>query len=379
MLTTSMPPPLRAARLYGLGTALPAAATAQPDILRFMAAVAGSSGSEEGARAIPFLERIYAGSGIDRRHSVLADYAMEDPSGYGFYPKNAALEPFPSTARRLEIYERESAPLADAAARAALTRSGFKAKEVTHFIVTTCTGFFAPGPDLLMITRLGLRPDVSRTLIGFMGCYAGFNAMKLAQAAVAADPEAVVLVLSVELCTLHFQKRLLPDFMVANSLFADGAAAAVFAAPGARAGGIADLGATHGSVAPDSLDQMSWRIGDTGFEMSLDRRVPATIRDHAPRFLAELLKGARLTRAEVGRWAPHPGGRRIVAELAESLRLEDDATLSARQVLAECGNMSSATIFFVLERELARGGAGPLAALGFGPGLTMEGAIFLPM
>jgi predicted naringenin-chalcone synthase len=344
-----------------------------------MTAVADAAKSEEGARAIPFLERIYAGSGIDRRHSVLADYAMDDPSGFGFYPKNTALEPFPSTARRLEVYERECVSLADTAARTALTRSGFTTKEVTHLIVTTCTGFFAPGPDLQMINRLGLRPDVSRTVIGFMGCYAGFNAMKLAQAAVAADPEAVVLVVSVELCTLHFQKRLLPDFMVANSLFADGAGAAVFAAPGARAGGIADLGAAHGSVAPDSLDQMSWRIGDTGFEMSLDRRVPATIRDHAPRFLAELLARAGLSRAEVGRWAPHPGGRRIIAELAESLRLEEDDTVSARQVLAECGNMSSATIFFVLERELARGGAGPLAALSFGPGLTMEGAVFLPL
>lgn len=263
-------------------------------------------------------------------------------------------------------------------ARAALARSGFTAQEVTHLVFTTCTGFFAPGPDLLLIAGLGLHADVSRTQVGFMGCYAGFNAMKLAAAFVAADPGAVVLVVAVELCSLHFQKRLQPEFLVANSLFADGAAAAVFAAPGARSGGLADLAATHGHMAPDSLDQMSWRIGDTGFEMSLDRSVPGTIRTHAPAFVAELSACAGLAREDIRRWAPHPGGRRIISALSEALGLDEDATRSSRGVLADCGNMSSATIFFVLERELARGGTGPLAALGFGPGLTMEGALFLP-
>lgn len=278
----------------------------------------------------------------------------------------------------MEAYEREAPPLAEAASRAALARSGFTAREVTHLVFTTCTGFFAPGPDLLLIAGLGLRADVSRAQVGFMGCYAGFNAMKLAAAFVAADSGAVVLVVSVELCSLHFQKRLQPEFLVANSLFADGAAAALFAAPGARPGGLADLAATHGRMAPDSLDQMSWRIGDTGFEMTLDRRVPCTIRTHAPAFVAELSARAGLAREEIRRWAPHPGGRRIVSALAEALGLDDDATSSSRGVLADCGNMSSATIFFVLEREFARGGTGPLAALGFGPGLTMEGALFLP-
>ncbi len=366
------------ARLYGLGTALPATSSSQQAVMRFMTATARASFGEEGARAEPFIERLYSSSGIERRHSVLTDYATNDPARFEFYPKDRALEPFPSTARRMEAYEREAPPLAESAARAALASSGFTAQEVTHLVFTTCTGFFAPGPDLLLIAGLGLRADVSRTQVGFMGCYAGFNAMKLAAAFVAADPGAVVLIVSVELCSLHFQKRLQPEFLVANSLFADGAAAAVFAAPGARPGGLADLAATHGRMAPDSLDQMSWRIGDTGFEMSLDRRVPGTIRAHAPAFVSELSARAGLVRDEILRWAPHPGGRRIVSALSEALGLDDDATRSSRGVLADCGNMSSATIFFVLERELARGGTGPLAALGFGPGLTMEGALFLP-
>ncbi len=373
-----MSPPTSRARLYGLGTALPATSSSQQAVMRFMTATARASFGEEGARAEPFIERLYSSSGIERRHSVLTDYATNDPARFEFYPKDRALEPFPSTARRMEAYERESPPLAESAARSALANSGFAPGEVTHLILTTCTGFFAPGPDLLLIARLGLRDDVQRAQVGFMGCYAGFSAMRLARAFVAADPEAVVLVVSVELCSLHFQKRLLAEFLVANSLFADGAAAAVFAAPGARRGGLADLAVMHGRAAPGSQGQMSWRIGDTGFEMSLDRRVPETIRAHAPAFAAELLAHAGLSRGEVSRWAPHPGGRRIVAALADALGLDDDATRSSRGVLADCGNMSSATIFFVLERELARGGAGPLAALGFGPGLTMEGALFLP-
>lgn len=366
------------ARLYGLGTALPAHSASQATVMRFMTRAARAFGGAEGARAVPFIERLYSFSGIERRHSVLADYAMTDASTFEFFPKNRALEPFPGTARRLEIYERESLPLAEAAARAALARSGFAPEDVTHLIFTTCTGFFAPGPDLLLVERLGLGAGVSRVQVGFMGCYAGFTAIKLAADAVAADPAAVALVVSVELCSLHFQKRLLPDFMIANSLFADGAGAAVFAAPGARPDGLADLAATHASVAAASLGHMSWRVGDTGFEMRLDRRVPDTIRAHAPGFLDQLLARAGLGRGEVARWAPHPGGRRIVDALAEALELDEEATRSSRGVLADCGNMSSATIFFVLERELARGKTGALAALGFGPGLTMEGAVFLP-
>ncbi|PIP82632.1 MAG: type III polyketide synthase [Elusimicrobia bacterium CG_4_9_14_3_um_filter_62_55] len=366
------------ARLYALGTALPENASSQHTVMRFMTAAACESFGEEGERAVPFIERLYSSSGIERRHSVLKDYSQANSADFEFFPPSGDLEPFPSTARRMEVFELKAPPLAEAAARAALARSGFTAQEVTHLVFATCTGFFAPGPDLKLIDDLGLRADVSRTQIGFMGCYAGFNAMKLAAAFIGADPGAVALVVSVELCSLHFQKRLRPEFLVANSLFADGAAAAVFAAPGARPGGLADLAATHGRIAPDSRDQMSWRIGDTGFEMSLDRRVPGTIRAHAPAFVAELSARAGLAREDLRRWAPHPGGRRIVSALCEALSLDDDSTRSARGVLADCGNMSSATIFFVLEREFARGETGPLAALGFGPGLTMEGALFLP-
>ncbi len=329
------------------------------------------------AKTVGFLEKIYAASGIEKRHSVVADYAKTDPAEFEFYPKNWALDPFPTTAARMQVFERESVALAEQAARRALAQGGFAPGEVTHLVAATCTGFFAPGPDILLLERLGLRADVQRTVIGFMGCYAGFNAMKTAGQIVAADPAAVVLCLSVELCSLHFQKRPEFDLMIGNSLFADGAGAAVFAATG-RARGLADLAASYGRVAPDSLGGMSWHIGDTGFEMRLDPGVPKTLHQRAPAFAADLLARAGLTRGEVSRWGVHPGGRRIIEGVAEALALDAAQTRSSRAVLAACGNMSSATIFFVLAEEFAGGIDSPLAALGFGPGLTMEGAVFLP-
>ena len=366
------------ARLYGLGTSLPPHSSGQSEILRFMSELARAAHGREAAKTVGFIEKIYAGSGIERRHSVLTDYAKSNPAEFEFYPRNWSLEPFPSTATRMEVYERRSVELAEPAARRALAQAGAAAGDVTHLVVATCTGFFAPGPDVLLIEKLGLRADVERAQIGFMGCYAGFNAMKAAGHILGSEPEAVVLCVCVELCTLHFQKRPEADFLIGNSLFADGAGAAVFAAPGRYARGTADLAATHACVAPNSLDGMSWRIGPTGFEMRLSSAVPRTLRKHAPVFVAELLARAGLSRGEVSRWAVHPGGRRIIEGIAEALGLDDAQTRSARATLAACGNMSSATIFFVLAEEFARGIDSPVAALGFGPGLTMEGAVFVP-
>jgi predicted naringenin-chalcone synthase len=326
------------------------------------------------AVTLDFLEKIYASSGIAKRHSVLADYTKDSPADFEFYPPNWALEPFPTTAARMKVYERWSVDLAEQACRKALRESGAEPAEVTHLVFATCTGLFAPGPDILLIGRLGLLPRVHRAVLGFMGCYAGFTGMRLAGQILGAEPEAVVLQVCVELCSLHFQKRALPDFIVANSLFADGASAAVYARPGRLNRGLADLAATHSRVEKDSLEHMSWRIGASGFEMRLDREVPARLKSAAPGFVAELLARAGFTRGE-NAWAIHPGGRKIVEEVQSSLGLTGSQVRASLEVLNSCGNMSSGTILFVLDRELRRGSRSPVAALGFGPGLTMEGAV----
>jgi len=363
------------ARLYGLGTALPPHQAGQPAVQRFMASLAEATlTGRRRAVTLDFLGKIYASSGIAKRHSVLADYAKDSPEDFEFYPPNWALEPFPTTATRMKLYEKWSVDLAEEACRKALRESGAGPAEVTHLIFTTCTGLFAPGPDVLLLGRLGLGPQVHRSVLGFMGCYAGFNGLRMAGQILGAEPEAVVLQVCVELCSLHFQKKALPDFIVANSLFADGAAAAVYARPGRLKKGLGDLLATHSRVETDSLDHMSWRIGPSGFEMRLNREVPARLKAAAPSFVGELLGKAGLE-PEASAWAIHPGGRKIVDEVQTALALTDSQVLSSREVLSACGNMSSATILFVLDRELRRASASAVTALGFGPGLTMEGAV----
>jgi len=327
------------------------------------------------AVTLDFLGKIYASSGIEKRHSVLSDYTKDLPEDFDFYPPNRALEPFPTTAARMKLYEKWSVDLAEEACRKALREAGAAPAEVTHLIFTTCTGLFSPGPDVLLLGRLGLSPSVQRSVLGFMGCYAGFNGMRMAGQIAAAEPEAVVLQVCVELCTLHFQKKALPDFIVANSLFGDGAAAAVFARPGRLKKGLGDLLATHSRVENDTLDHMSWRIGPTGFEMRLNREVPAKLKAAAPGFVAELL-GKAGRASDQSAWAIHPGGRKIVDEVRAALGLTDSQVRSSREVLKTCGNMSSATILFVLDRELRRPSGRCVTALGFGPGLTMEGAVF---
>lgn len=363
------------ARLYGLGTALPPHQAGQAQVRRFMSSLAEASlTGRRRAVTLEFLGKIYASSGIDTRHSVLSDYTRDVPEDFGFYPPNWALEPFPTTAARMKLYEKWSVDLAEEACRKALSESGARPGEVTHLIFTTCTGLFAPGPDILLLGRLGLGPRVQRSVLGFMGCYAGFNGLRMAGQILAAEPEAVVLQACVELCTLHFQKEPLPDFIVANSLFGDGASAAVYARPGRFKKGLGDLVATHSLVENDSLEHMSWRIGPSGFEMRLDREVPARLKAAAPGFVAELLTKADLAREESA-WAIHPGGRKIVDEIQGALHLTDSEVSSSREILRDCGNMSSATILFVLDRELRRPSSRAVTAVGFGPGLTMEGAV----
>ncbi|HLU48896.1 MAG TPA: type III polyketide synthase [Planctomycetota bacterium] len=366
-----------APRLLGIGTALPRHSSTQERVLDFMLRVLESSGSVSTSDRIADLtRRIYRGSGVERRQSVIVDFDRDDPMDFEFFPRHPALEPFPTTERRMRVYEAESIVLAEEAARRALRRAGVPPESITHIVVSTCTGFFAPGLDVLLVERLGASRSVERTVIGFMGCYAGLTALRAADRIARADPGALVLVVAVELCTLHYQKRPEPDLIVANALFSDGAAAAVVGGDHAGNGGrCGRLLALRSGYAPESLEQMTWRIGDHGFEMRLAAEVPATLRSAAAPFVDSLLVDAGRAREDVRAWAAHPGGPRILSAIDEALSLERGALDSSRSVLRDHGNMSSATIFFVIERELARRSEGTLVALAFGPGLTIEGAV----
>ncbi len=353
--------------LRGIGTAVPDTVAQTADTVAFL-----SRAAEAQPGCTPRLLRVLASmaerSGVAQRATVLTDFLERDPERFAFFPPRWSLEPFPSTARRMEVFEAAAPPLAARAAQAALADADVAPGEVTHLVLSTCTGFFAPGPDIELLRRLGLRSDVQRTVVGFMGCYAGINAMRLADQIVRADPSAVVLQVAVELCSLHYQKTPDLSLLVANLLFGDGASAAVYSSEGPGRGRILR---TRSQVTADSADQMRWEIGDHGFVMHLDASVPKTIEAHARQFVEGLVEDAP---GALG-WAVHPGGRRIVEAIANALDLTREDLAASFDVLREHGNLSSATILFVLDRALARHRAGDrLCVLGFGPGLTMEGA-----
>jgi predicted naringenin-chalcone synthase len=251
---------------------------------------------------------------------------------------------------------------------------------ITHLIVASCTGFVAPGIDATLIKTLGLSPSVGRTQIGFMGCHGAFNGLRAAAAHTGAEPGAVALVVAVELCSLHFRYGWDPEKVVANALFADGAAAAVLAGaahPGEARAGAWRLAASGSCLFPDSDEAMTWLVGDHGFEMTLSPRVPDLICSHLRPWLESWLRGRGLRLSDVKSWAIHPGGPRIVSSVVESLDLPDTAAAASNDILAQRGNMSSPTILFILDRLRREDAPRPCVALGFGPGLAAESALFI--
>lgn len=324
------------------------------------------------------LPAIYDRSAIDYRYSVVEDYGREDADAFTFFPKDWSLQPAPSTEQRNRKYREAVLPLAERAARNALRRADVPAEEVTHVIAVSCTGFFAPGLDIELVKRLGLPPTTQRTFIGFMGCYAAFNALRVAHSFCQSTPSARVLVVCAELCTLHFQTEGSLEEVVVNSLFSDGAAAAVLAArPADAARGRLAYVDNHTQLDDDSMEAMTWDIGDTGFLMGLSSRVPEVIAHHLPAYLDALLAPHELDRDAVDFWAIHPGGRAIVEQARDVLGLADADVHDSLEVLRRYGNMSSPTILFVLKRILEQtNGIGSGVAMAFGPGLTIEGALF---
>jgi len=326
---------------------------------------------------LPLIENIFTGRGINHRQSVLQDYIQQDPEYFTFFPKNWGLEPFPSTAQRMQAFEETSVELIAKASQSALEHAGLEAQEVTSLIVTSCTGFFAPGPDVILMQKLGLSPNVKRTLIGFMGCCAAFNGMHSAQSIIAQDKDSVVLHVCVELCSLHLQKKPSKELWVANCIFSDGCSAAVYGGETYKEKSKATLLKTHSLVIPDSQDQMAWRIGDYGFEMRLRPSVPRQLQTVGPDFLEQLLHVNDLPRSDITGWVIHPGGRKIIEVLRDTFSLTEGDISASTNVLSNHGNMSSATLYYVLAEELKRNqSSGIYAALGFGPGLTVEGALF---
>ena len=313
----------------------------------------------EGSRQARLFARMAERSGIDHRWSVLSQEDAKLDAGEGFY----AGEP-PSTAQRMAIYAEEAPKLA----MGAIEKLG-DLPDITHIVVASCTGFIAPGIDQILARKLGLADDIERVLIGFMGCYAAVTALRTARHIVRSEPDARVLVVTVELSTLHHQDNVDLEPMLAGAQFGDGAAAAIVSSEGE---GLM-LGEGIAAALEDSEDLITWRIGDTGFHMRLSGEVPGRIRSA---LLRDDARGRVLGEGDTPQaYAVHAGGRSILDAVAEGLDLAPDALDHSRGVLRDYGNMSSSTLMFVLDR-IMRDRPESGVALAFGPGLAMEGFRF---
>jgi len=306
-------------------------------------------------------DRLADKSQIDHRQSVLEPLPDALGSACGFY----RLEHFPSTGQRMARYEAEAPALAEQACLALGLESG--GSRITHLIMASCTGFAAPGVDHGLIRRFNLPQGVERSVVGFMGCQAAINALKLAWHIARSDPRARVLVVNIELCSLHLQAAREIGPLLCSLLFADGCSAAIVSAEprGLRIEGF------HAAMVPEAAGQITWRIGDQGFDMVLSGLVPLTIARALPAHAEAVLGGVPM--AEISHWAVHPGGRSILDAVTHGLALAPGALDISRDVLRRFGNMSSATVMFVLERVMAVARAGERGcAIAFGPGLSAE-------
>jgi predicted naringenin-chalcone synthase len=361
--------------VLGLGTAVPRHYVQREESLAF--ALSCFAQNEDDGRRIKLL---YRKAGVDRRHSVVLDSRDGDGVSQTFYePPNGANRSGPALDKRMMMYEREAPVLAGEACRKAFSQPIVDPGQVTHLVTVSCSGFTAPGVDVRLIKQLGLSPATERIHVGFMGCHGALNGLKAARAIVESQPEAVVLLCAVELCTLHYHYGNQFDQMVANALFADGAAAMVLGGP--RSGLAEDcpwkLAATASRLFENSEEAMTWRIRNNGFVMSLSPEVPGLIRDHLRGWLEEWLSSNGLGLEDVKSWAVHPGGPKILASVAQALELGDEDLAASREILRTRGNMSSPTVLFIMERLRENPTPLPCVALGFGPGLMAEAALFI--
>lgn len=324
------------------------------------------------------LKAIYQSTGIEYRHSVLSDFCKQ-PGSYEFFPNdvNAA---FPTTADRMRVYKENALKLALSAIKDCLTPlKHFDANTITHLITVSCTGMYAPGIDIEIVKHMQLRSHVKRTMINFMGCYGSFNAIKVADAICKAEPNAKVLVVSVELCTIHFQKNASIDNIFSNAIFADGAASLLIEAK-PKDHQHFSLEGFYCDLLPEYSDAMAWHIADHGFDIVLSSYVPQAIQSGIAEFADRFMQREAMVLSDIDIYAIHPGGYKILKACEKALSLHESCNQYSYRVLRDYGNMSSATVLFVLKaiwEDMTNHHINQkIFSCAFGPGLTLE-AMFL--
>lgn len=352
-------------KILSIGTAVPAYCHQQMDILQFMQKVYAVN--EVDKRKMRFL---YQQSGIRQRYSVLPDYSrsIED---WKFYPHTEGLEPFPSLEQRMAVYNRQAPLLSVDAIRECLNHL-HDARKITHLITVSCTGMSAPGLDLQIVELMDLQKNIFRTSVNFMGCYAAIHALKIADALCRSDKEAQVLIVCTELCTLHFQREATQDNITSSLLFGDGSAAVLVAADDAEQEGL-KMDGFYSEIIPKGKRDMAWELSSNGFLMTLSGYIPDLIEEDFENIVGRALQKESVSKEEVSHWCIHPGGKRILEAIQKSVGLPNGRLQASYEVLNEYGNLSSASILFVLKEMLqAPKEVKRLFGAAFGPGLTVE-------
>ncbi len=358
--------------ITAIGTANPENKFSQSTIADFM--VRAMHMDDEDARRLRALFRM---TGIETRHSVIADYGRADE--YDFYSNTKNFEPVPSTGTRLLLYRQKALMLSVAAINQCFNKvSNFDKKSITHLIVVSCTGMYAPGLDIDLVKALGLPTNTQRLCINFMGCYAAFNGLKQADIICQSDTKAKVLVVCTELCSIHFQNENTDDNLLANALFADGSAALLVESSPRKGLNLKPV-SFYCDLAPEGDQDMAWTVGDLGFEMRLSSYVPDVIQRGIKTLTHSLLDQISYDLADVSYFAIHPGGKKILEVIEQELNLTKEQNKSAYEVLRQYGNMSSPTVLFVLQ-DVCKNLDGvddrkKILSFAFGPGLTLESMV----
>ena len=362
--------------IQAIGTAVPAHKIAQK---AHHAVLEAANGISREQRLV--LRQIYYKSGIDYRHSVLPEFSGGDGSGNQVFHPGDQFAPAP-VSRRMEIYEEHAAALSLKATRDCFAQlPGLQAKSITHVITFSCTGMYAPGLDIQLVEQLDLERSTERTCINFMGCYAAINALKSASYIAKSQPEAVVLLAGVELCSLHYQKSNETNQVIANALFGDGAASVIVSARNLRQDGTPGLclKSFYSEFEQSASQEMVWRIGDAGFDLRLTPEVPNVVSANIAALLNKLFARTGIAQTDVDFYAIHPGGMKILQACEKALNISAEQNENSYKTLKNYGNMSSVTVLFVLRRLLetitGQDTGKHILSCAFGPGITMEAMV----
>ncbi|MEZ6143423.1 MAG: type III polyketide synthase [Zavarzinella sp.] len=363
--------------ILGMGTAVPDVKLNQKEALRAAEILCARTPEN-----LTWLPAMYNGTGIESRYICIGREVVDDilnetqHSGSPFLPNGTPDDAGPLTKFRMQVFHEEAGKIALESTKKALANSETDAKDITHLITVSCTGFSAPGYDYHLIQELNLPRNVLRTNVGFMGCHGSFNALRVAQAYAESDPSARILLCSVELCSIHYHYGWDPQKIIANALFSDGSGALVGRAAPSSGSDRWKLHATGSILLDNSARAMSWHVANHGFDMVLSKKIPELIQAHLREPLTNWLAKYEVDVKDVGTWAVHPGGPKILEAVGSAMSLTMDRFWASKDILRDYGNMSSATILFILNHLRKQRSPGPVVAIGFGPGLTMEMMLF---